>query len=284
VASPGDLCIFDVKESLSEERITATYQERAPRWMCALVDVSWLPSDNGLLISTYELGQICLWDTSALTVADTLYMRHGIYAHAISPLNSVNLAVSGERAVTIVDLRSTASVQTLLNRNSQSKAHSLLWDAHNEFVLYGGFIDECVCKWDIRRPDKARSLCEMPSGGHATNVVSMRSVGCEYVCFMTKGGSFSLIDKADGQIIHRTEMEFTCHEGYKIEITEQTSDPLAILPSYDRLRAFNLKSGTEEWTKELFDIPDVDQAIYNHNRLELYLLPRNQTTAYVCGL
>ena len=271
---------------MSEEIITAACQEQPPRWMRALVDVSWLPSDNGLLISTYESGQVCLWDTSTLTVADTLHIRHGIYAHAVSLLNSVNLAVSGERTVTIIDLRSSASIQRLSpNRDSlQAKAHSLLWDPHNEPILYGGFGDERVCKWDIRRPDKVQLLCEMPNSGHGKNVVTMRSLGCGYICYMTKDGILSLINKTDGQTIHRTEMEFTCHEGYKMEVIEQTSDSLVILPSYDRLKAFNLKYGMEEWTKELFEIPDVDQVIYNHHHLELYLLPRDQATVYVCGL
>ena len=106
----------------------------------------------------------------------------------------------------------------------------------------------------------------------------------QYICYMTKDGTLCLIDKTNGHMIHRAEMEFTCHEGYKVEIIEQTSDPLAILPSYDRLKAFNLKNGTEEWIKELFDIPDVDQVIYNHNYLEMYLLPRDQAAIYLCRL
>lgn len=274
-ASISEVCIFQLHQTVEDASsgtyaaLTASVEQRHRQ---ELVDLSWLPNDNGILISSHLHGKVHLWETLLLRIVETIELGYEIHCHAMSPSLNIthsNLAIARQNGVTLVDLVTGSAIHTIPSKEAHPR--SLLWDSHNEFNLYGGLDDGSIMCWDIRRPSgNPRSVLSLnrPTQG---SIIQLSSIGPELITAVSSEGFLLAVraSASEPDMLWCSELAVYCMEGFRAAIVEDTQAPLMILPSSDCIFAYDLSDGSELWTKPCLGF-QTDALIYNSCRSELY--------------
>ncbi|PJF18892.1 hypothetical protein PSACC_01311 [Paramicrosporidium saccamoebae] len=235
----------------------------------SVVDVSWFPYDNGLIISSSHTGKVRLWESAFLRTIDTIDLKENVYCHTMSKRLSTrhsSLAVAREHGVSLLDVFTGTAMQTL--STGRIRPRSLLWDEYNEFCLFGGLEDGSILQWDIRRPT---AQVVIPPGRGKCAVNQLNLMGADVLVYTTEDGFLNSARSRNGELVWRSELEFECCAGFKAAIIDDTSFPMIVLPFAENVIAFNLDDGTQAWTKPCLGF-EADSIVYNPNRSELYVL------------
>lgn len=128
--------------------------------------LSFYPFDpNAFLSSSYDQ-TLKLWDTENALLSGSWDLGSKLYTHAISPTADHLLVACGTAhpAVRLVDLRSSAAVQSLVAPGQVGigggAVLSLAWSPRQEHVLASGSLDGAVRLWDVRRASSLLGLLD----------------------------------------------------------------------------------------------------------------------------
>ncbi|KAK3686077.1 WD40-repeat-containing domain protein [Podospora appendiculata] len=119
--------------------------------------LSFYPFDSAAFLSCSYDQTLKLWSTETARVSGSFDLGAKAYTHAISPIASHLLVACGTQhpAVRLVDLRSSAAVQSLVSPGqiggSAGAALAVTWSPVHEHVLAAGSADGAVRIWDVRR-------------------------------------------------------------------------------------------------------------------------------------
>lgn len=232
----------------------------------AIAEVSWLPNDNGLIITSHKQGKVHLWESQSLQIVDTINLNCELQGHAMSPSLSImhsNLAISSVDSIALVDLRTGSALHTL--STTQSKPTTLVWDSMNEFCLYGGLDNGGILKWDIRKPQGKPLFVKMPIKDRVSGIVQLDLLGQDFLMSVSRDGFICMIRPGSKEIIWQSELEFTCLDNFKATLVQDTVDSLVLLPFFDTIIAYNLYDGCKEWQKPCLGFR-ADGLLYNHER------------------
>ncbi|KAJ9156089.1 DNA excision repair protein ERCC-8 [Pleurostoma richardsiae] len=122
-----------------------------------ITHLSFYPFDNAAFLSSSYDQTLKLWATDSARLSGSFDIASKIYTHAISPIASHLLVACGTQhpAVRLVDLRSSAAVQSLVAPGQVGAATgavlSVAWSPRHEHILASGAVDGSVRIWDIRR-------------------------------------------------------------------------------------------------------------------------------------
>ncbi|KAK4214747.1 WD40-repeat-containing domain protein [Rhypophila decipiens] len=122
-----------------------------------ITHLSFYPFDSDAFLSCSYDQTLKLWSTRNARVSGTFDLGAKVYTHAISLIASHLLVACGTQhpAVRLVDLRSSAAVQSLISPGqlggSAGANLAVAWSPVHEHVLASGSVDGAVRIWDIRK-------------------------------------------------------------------------------------------------------------------------------------
>ncbi|KAL2175854.1 WD40-repeat-containing domain protein [Thermothelomyces heterothallicus CBS 202.75] len=128
--------------------------------------LSFYPFDNAAFLSCSHDQTLKLWSTERASVSGSFSLGSRVYTHAVSPIASHLLVACGTQhpAVRLVDLRSSAAVQSLVppgqTGGSAGAALSVSWSPAHEHVLAAGSADGAVRIWDVRKSNGLVALLD----------------------------------------------------------------------------------------------------------------------------
>lgn len=241
-ASPAYLSVFALAPSAEPGEIRALHASEL-RCRAPAADLSWLPGDNGIIVSTHTNGTVQVWDTSRLEVAHTVAVPAAARCHAVSPAQTMlraSVAVGSAHGLRLVDLRTGSALQAGAGRE---QATALLWDILDEFQLYGGGASGALCRWDVRRLDRVVAV-GTPVRQHAADaVVQLAWLGSGHVVAVQSSGFLSAITLASGEVLWRTDLGVECLDGFRAALVEDTPATLVLVPGGEEVRAYDSTSG-----------------------------------------
>ncbi|KAK0728715.1 WD40-repeat-containing domain protein, partial [Lasiosphaeria miniovina] len=136
-----------------------------------ITHLSFYPFDSAAFLSSSFDHTLKLWSTAAARVSGTFDLGTKVYTHAISPIASHILVACGTQhpAVRLVDLRSSAAVQSLVSPGqiggSAGATLSVAWSPVHEHVLVSGSVDGAVRIWDVRKSSGLVGLLDQEDNG-----------------------------------------------------------------------------------------------------------------------
>lgn len=119
--------------------------------------LSFYAFDNAAFLSSSYDQTLKLWSTERARVSGSFDLGSKVHTHALSPIASHLLVACGTQhpAVRLVDLRSSAAVQSLVSPGqiggSAGATLAVAWSPVHEHVLATGSVDGAVRIWDVRR-------------------------------------------------------------------------------------------------------------------------------------
>ena len=119
--------------------------------------LSFYPFDSAAFLSTSYDQTLKLWSAATAQVSGSFALGAKAYTHAVSPIASHLLVACATQhpAVRLVDLRSSAAVQSLVAPGILGGAAganlAVAWSPTHEHVLASGSLDGAVRIWDVRR-------------------------------------------------------------------------------------------------------------------------------------
>lgn len=122
-----------------------------------ITHLSFYPFDSAAFLSSSFDQTLKLWSTETARVSGSFNLGAKVYTHAVSPIASHLLVACGTQhpAVRLVDLRSSAAVQSLISPgqigSGSGATLAVAWSPIHEHVLASGSVDGAVRIWDVRR-------------------------------------------------------------------------------------------------------------------------------------
>ncbi|KAK0719504.1 WD40-repeat-containing domain protein [Lasiosphaeris hirsuta] len=122
-----------------------------------ITHLSFYPFDSAAFLSSSFDQTLKLWSTQTARVSGSFNLGAKVYTHAVSPIASHLLIACGTQhpAVRLVDLRSSAAVQSLISPGQVGSGSgatlAVAWSPVHEHVLASGSVDGAVRIWDVRR-------------------------------------------------------------------------------------------------------------------------------------
>ncbi|KXX74411.1 DNA excision repair protein ckn1 [Madurella mycetomatis] len=119
--------------------------------------LSFYAFDSAAFLSSSYDQTLKLWSTRRARVSGSFDLGSKVHTHALSPIASHLLVACGTQhpAVRLVDLRSSAAVQSLVSPGqiggSAGATLAVAWSPVHEHVLATGSVDGAVRIWDVRR-------------------------------------------------------------------------------------------------------------------------------------
>lgn len=138
----------------------------APAHRFGITHLSFYPFDSAAFLSCSHDQTLKLWSTERVSVSGSFALDARVYTHAISPIASHLLVACGTQhpAVRLVDLRSSAAVQSLVSPRqvggSTGAALAVAWSPVHEHVLASGSVDGAVRIWDVRKSNGLVALLD----------------------------------------------------------------------------------------------------------------------------
>lgn len=132
----------------------------------SVTHLSFFPFDELAFLSSSFDQTLKLWSTATAQVSGSFDLGSKVYTHATSPIAPHLLVACGTQhpAVRLVDLRSSAAIQSLLSPgqtgSSSGAVLSVVWSPIHEHVLASGSTDGAVRIWDIRRSNALVGLLD----------------------------------------------------------------------------------------------------------------------------
>lgn len=241
-----------------------------------LVDFSWLPGDNGLMISSHGNGLVHLWESGSLSIIDTIRLPYQINGHDLSTAagaSQPSLAVAHDTGVVVVDLRAGAAVQTFSFKEGK-RPICVSWDPWNAFDLYSGCLDSSIHKLDIRKPRGCLLQVHCPSGpvSNADYPFFLDWVGPDAMVAIHGSGFAFRLSPSSQEVVWRSDLGYFCMEGFQGALVDDTVNPMLILPGSDCISALDLHDGSELWQKACLGFTS-DAVLYNPDRLVRFSRP-----------
>lgn len=131
-----------------------------------ITHLSFYPFDSAAFLSCSYDQTLKLWSTETASVSGSFDLGAKAYTHATSPIASHLLVACGTQhpAVRLVDLRSSAAVQSLVSPGqiggSAGATLAVAWSPVHEHVLATGSVDGAVRLWDVRRSSGLLALLD----------------------------------------------------------------------------------------------------------------------------
>lgn len=230
-----------------------------------IVDVSWLPEDNGLIISSHQGGLIHLWESGSLSIIDTIRLACKINGHALSSPSGVSpsaMAVAHDKGVVLVDLRAGSAVQTFAMDGQ--RPISLTWSPQSVFSLYSGCLDGSIQRLDIRKPRGSLMQVLTPSASVTDSGYPffLDWIGPDSMVGVHGSGFAFLLSPSAQEIIWRSDLGFYCLEGFRGALVDETVHQMLVMPGTDCISALNLQDGSEMWRKPCLGFTS-DALLYN---------------------
>jgi DNA excision repair protein ERCC-8 len=131
-----------------------------------ITHLSFYPFDNAAFLSSSHDQTLKLWSTEQASVSGSFQLGSRVYTHAISPIASHLLVACGTQhpAVRLVDLRSSAAVQSLISPGqiggSAGATLTVAWSPAHDHVLAAGSVDGAVRIWDVRKSNGLVALLD----------------------------------------------------------------------------------------------------------------------------
>lgn len=131
-----------------------------------ITHLSFYPFDSAAFLSCSHDQTLKLWSTERASVSGSFDLGARVYTHAISPIASHLLVACGTQhpAVRLVDLRSSAAVQSLVSPGqiggSAGATLAVAWSPAHEHVLAAGSVDGAVRIWDVRKSNGLVALLD----------------------------------------------------------------------------------------------------------------------------
>ncbi|KAK4033898.1 hypothetical protein C8A01DRAFT_39631 [Parachaetomium inaequale] len=131
-----------------------------------ITHLSFYPFDSAAFLSCSHDQTLKLWSTERASVFGSFALGARAYTHAISPIASHLLVACGTQhpAVRLVDLRSSAAVQSLVSPGqlggSAGATLAVAWSPAHEHVLAAGSVDGAVRIWDVRKSNGLVALLD----------------------------------------------------------------------------------------------------------------------------
>lgn len=128
--------------------------------------LGFYPFDSAAFLSCSYDQTLKLWSTERASVSGSFELGAKAYTHAISPVASHLLVACGTQhpAVRLVDLRSSAAVQSLVSPGqlggSAGATLAVAWSPAHEHVLAAGSADGRVRIWDVRKSNGLVALLD----------------------------------------------------------------------------------------------------------------------------
>ncbi|KAK4237471.1 hypothetical protein C8A03DRAFT_34588 [Achaetomium macrosporum] len=128
--------------------------------------LSFYPFDSAAFLSCSYDQTLKLWSTERASVSGSFDLGAKAYTHATSPIASHLLVACGTQhpAVRLVDLRSSAAVQSLVSPGqlggSAGATLAVAWSPAHEHVLASGSVDGGVRIWDVRKANALVALLD----------------------------------------------------------------------------------------------------------------------------
>ncbi|GAB1313816.1 hypothetical protein MFIFM68171_04026 [Madurella fahalii] len=119
--------------------------------------LSFYAFDSAAFLSSSYDQTLKLWSTERARVSGSFNLGSKVHTHALSPIASHLLVACGTQhpAVRLVDLRSSAAVQSLVSPGqtggSAGATLAVAWSPVHEHILTTGSVDGAVRIWDVRR-------------------------------------------------------------------------------------------------------------------------------------
>ncbi|KAK0741295.1 WD40-repeat-containing domain protein [Schizothecium vesticola] len=132
----------------------------------SVTHLSFYPFDELAFLSSSFDQTLKLWSTASARVSGSFDLGAKVYTHATSPIAPHLLVACATQhaAVRLVDLRSSAAIQSLLSPgqtgSSSGAVLSVAWSPIHEHVLASGSVDGAVRIWDIRRSNALVGLLD----------------------------------------------------------------------------------------------------------------------------
>lgn len=282
MASRYGLAIYALEESRNcyrgEGLLQATEQCEVPQGMQSpLASLSWLPQDNGLLLTSHHNGQLLLWESARLALVENIHVRQRINCHAMSSFSDqLNVAVGHETGISFVDLRAALPVQSL----SQVGTSSLLWDNLDRYRLYQGDKKGMLRIWDIRRLDK--QLGAISTKQHDDPLIQLEFVSPSSLMSLSSNGMVSLLNLKSLEVEWITDLDITCEREFRFAVIPETSGPLALFPFESQyIVSYNVRDGVEVRRNSYLSDWCADALLYNPKRAELYCMTLDQEVIHV---
>lgn len=262
--------------------------------------ISWLPHDNGILVTSHGNGKINIWDTSILGIAESIDLKGGpLHCHSICPSQSDShnyVACGWDKGVKLVDLRTSASIREF---KTYARVTSILWDPQSEFRLYCGLPGRIEC-WDIRKLQG----CQFKSGFCTSadevsifprksqdGIMYMNWHGGNRIVSVTGLGYVELTEAtprmADPKVMQlewRTDVGDEILPGFQPALLEDAGSGLICLPLHDELSFIDLVSGEECTSMKIEGGTPLDSLIYDYTRTTLFGLSMNPLDIYSFSL
>ncbi|KAK4244613.1 WD40-repeat-containing domain protein [Corynascus novoguineensis] len=131
-----------------------------------ITHLSFYPFDSAAFLSCSHDQTLKLWSTERASISGSFNLGARVYTHAISPIASHLLVACGTQhpAVRLVDLRSSAAVQSLVSPGqiggSAGATLSTSWSPVHEHILATGSADGAVRIWDVRKSNGLVALLD----------------------------------------------------------------------------------------------------------------------------
>lgn len=131
-----------------------------------ITHLSFYPFDSAAFLSCSHDQTLKLWSTERASVSGSFNLGARVYTHATSPIASHLLVACGTQhpAVRLVDLRSSAAVQSLVSPGqiggSAGATLAVAWSPAHEHVLAAGSVDGAVRIWDVRKSNGLVALLD----------------------------------------------------------------------------------------------------------------------------
>jgi DNA excision repair protein ERCC-8 len=157
------------ESSVGSSRATSSRAGPPPRpgtHRFGITHLSFYPFDSAAFLSTSYDQTLKVWSTETASLSGSFSLGATCYTHAISPIASHLLVACGTQfpAVRLVDLRSSASIQSLVAPGGAGgeagAVLSVAWSPRHEHVLASGSVDGAVRIWDIRKANGLVSLLD----------------------------------------------------------------------------------------------------------------------------
>ncbi|KAK1829110.1 hypothetical protein QBC39DRAFT_288212 [Podospora conica] len=161
---PNPSSIHTYRPVLSAPRAETTNSTTGHRF--SVTHLSFYPFDELAFLSSSFDQTLKLWSTATARVSGSFDLGAKVYTHATSPIAPHLLVACGTQhpAVRLVDLRSSAAIQSLLAPgqpgSSTGAVLSVAWSPIHDHVLASGSADGAVRIWDIRRSNALIGLLD----------------------------------------------------------------------------------------------------------------------------